>query len=311
MYAISRILLGAFALAGLLHSALTAMAQGPMPEDGATLFPHGAFISYSSIFTSNGFVSGAMPRIDGVIHPTFEHEIPLTASWSFRRDFQLTTVVPFVHRQWNVNDSEQSATGMGDMSFSLKYRFLRLDSPRGTTQASFSAGPKLPTGKTDASGLGGTVLAPELQPGTDSTDWFFNLSATYTGLFNLRRLVADPSFTYRLRTEGDQGWQRGDEMESRLWIHYRPLQTALVGGEWFIGPDVHWRHAAPNKLANVHQKGTGSDIVTAGLTSYISPRGGLVFWASLEFPVWQEWNGAGYEQRRRLNFGVTKQFVLR
>ncbi|MSO21170.1 MAG: hypothetical protein EXQ56_12070 [Acidobacteria bacterium] len=291
--------------------ATVARAQGPMPEEGATLFPHGAFISYSSIITSNRRVAGEMPLRDGVIHPTFEHEIPLTASWSFRRDFQLTAVLPFVHRQLQMPGGEQSATGVGDASFSLKYRFLRLDSPRGTTQASFSAGPKLPTGKTDASGLAGALLAPELQPGTGSTDWHFNLSGTYTGLFNLHRLVADPSITYRLRSEGDRGWRRGDEMESRLWIHYRPLQTALVGGEWFIGPDLHWRHAAPDRLAGVCQTATGNDIFTAGLTTYISPRGGLVFWASLEFPVWQDWNGSGYEQRRRLNFGFTKQFVIR
>ena len=38
-----------------------------------------------------------------------------------------------------------------------------------------------------------------------------------------------------LRTENAQGIRMGDGTEARLWIHFRPLQTRLVGGEWFIG----------------------------------------------------------------------------
>src|SRR5262245_24221671 len=145
-----------------------ATAQGPMPEEGATLFPSGALVSYSSVITNRRFLRDASALAPQSVHPTFEHEVPLTFSWSFRRDLQFTAMAPIVHRSAHLPTGTLSATGVGDALITMKYRFLRLDSERGTTQASFTFGPKLPTGSTSRKGSGGALLPSQLQPGSGS-----------------------------------------------------------------------------------------------------------------------------------------------
>ena len=289
----------------------TAAAQGPMPEEGATLFPKGALVSYSSILTSRRFLAKPADGSSTTVHPTFEHEVPLTFSWSFRRDLQFTATAPIVHRSADLPAGKLSSTGFGDALITMKYRFLRLDSERGTTQASFTFGPKLPTGTSSRRDTLGGLLPPNLQPGTGSLDWFFKLNGTYTGVFNIRRLVADGWVQYVKRTENDRHLRMGDDTEVRFWLPYRPLQTQSVGAEWFIGPSLTWQRSAADRLRGVRERGSESDVLTLGITTYVSPRGGLVLWLGFEVPVRQDWNGAPYEQTRRFNFGVTKQFVLR
>ncbi len=67
----------------------------------------------------------------------------------------------------------------------VKYRFYRKDSARGTTQASVTLGPKIPTGATHLTDGIGNRLPTSLQPGSGSTDLFLQANWTYTGLFNL------------------------------------------------------------------------------------------------------------------------------
>ena len=45
---------------------------------------------------------------------------------------------------------------------------------------------------------------------------------TYTGLFNLRRLVADEDFHALFRSQGTQQTRLGSDIESRFWLSYRP-----------------------------------------------------------------------------------------
>lgn len=298
---------------GLLLGALLgphAPGQGPMPEEGATLFPHGAFLSYNFAITSNQREPFAPPGTLSSLQPTRVLEMPLVFSWSPRRDLQLRASVPYIDKSVELAGQTFGSSGLGDAMLALKYRFLRRDSARGTTQASLEFASKLPTGSTDNVDSSGNRLSHYLQPGSGSLDWRIKLMATYTGLLGLRRLVADFALAHLLRSEDGQGINMGDLTEGRLWIHFRPLQTKLVGGEWFIGPDFHWKRSEPMSLRGVESPETGSDIFTAGITTYISPRGGITFWASANFPVRQDWNGAPYEQRSRLSFGVTKQFVL-
>src|SRR2546429_9873443 len=99
-------------------------------------------------------------------------------------------------------------TGLGDAMVLMKYRFYRRDSKRGTTQASVTLGPKVPTGRTDLADMNGKRLPASLQPGSGSTDFFVAANWTYTGLFHLRRLVADEDFHSLLRAPGTQKSRR-------------------------------------------------------------------------------------------------------
>ncbi len=288
--------------------------QGPTPETGATLFPGGAYISYNSIITTRRLAAGTGAGLPITARPTFMHEVPLTFAWGFRRDFQLTVVVPIVNTRFETSAADRTnrpgGTGLGDILVLLKYRLLRLDSERGTTQASFTFGPKLPAGRTSLRDASGARLPADLQPGSGSTDLFFNLSATYTGLFHIKRLVADESITYLWRRQGSQQTQLGSTFESRFWLPYRPYQTRSVDKEWFIGPALTWLHGGQDRQAGIPQAGSASDVLLLGATTYVGVRRGLVVWIGADFPVAQTASTGHTQIRHRFSLGITQQFRL-
>lgn len=310
------LLTGTWALCALTIG--PARAQGPTPETGATLFPGGAYVSYDSTLTTRRTVSRASP-LSLAVRPMFEHEAPFTFSWGIRRDFQLTAVVPIVTTRFDAFAAGLSGsapatvggTGLGDILFFLKYRFLRRDSERGTTQASVSLGPKLPTGRTSLRDRAGLLLPAGLQPGSGSADLFLSVSGTYTGLFHVERLVADESLTYLWRSEGTQRTRLGSSLESRFWLSYRPYQSPSVDKEWWVGPAVTWRHLGDDREGGIRQANSGGDALLLGITTYVSPRAGMNLWFGVDFPMAQTTNRAQIEMKRRYSFGITQQFRLR
>lgn len=192
----------------------------------------------------------------------------------------------------------------------VKSRFYRRDSQRGTTQASVSVGPKLPTGKTNLRGNNGSLLPATLQPGSGSTDLFVAANWTYTGLFNIRRLVADEDFHSLIRSQGTQQTRLGADLESRFWLSYRPYESKNVAHEWFIGPVLTWLHAQDDRIAGVIQKGSGGDVLLAGATTYFGLRPGMHVWVGMDWDVAHS-NGALFMPlRRHVSFGITQQFRM-
>jgi hypothetical protein len=297
----------------LCLAAKPANAQGPSPETASTLFPGGAYVAYESIFLTRKAPAAATPAAS--LRATFEHDARLFFTWGFRRDFELAAVLPIATRSFHFAGvpSSQAAggTGLGDAAVTVKYRFLRLDSDRGTTQLAGSFGVKLPTGRTGLRDLAGLKLPAGLQPGTGSTDLLFGLNATYTGLFNIHKLVADGAFLYTLRTEGSLQTELGDTSEARLWLSYRPYQAGSVGKEWWIGPALTWVRSLHDMQNGVTIPNSEGDILRLGAVTYFSPRAGIHLWFSADFPVAQTRNGVFCEERRRFTFGVTRQFRLR
>jgi hypothetical protein len=187
-------------------------------------------------------MAGTPTGIPPTARPTFSHEGDFNFTWGFYRDLDLTVLVPVVTNDFQTpNVPTVGGTGLGDLMVLVKYRFYRRDSNRGTTQASFTVGPKLPTGRTDLTNESGSLLPATLQPGSGSTDFFVAANWTYTGLFNLRRLVADEDFHALVRSQGTQATRIGSDLESRFWLSYRPYESKDGAREWFIGPVLH-RH---------------------------------------------------------------------
>ena len=149
--------------------------------------------------------------------PHFAHQGDFNFTWGFYHDFDFTMVVPIVTNQFASRVFPAvRGTGLGDAMALVKYSFYRRDSARGTTQASFTIGPQLPTGRTSLVDSNGDLLPASLQPGSGSTDLFLAANWTYTGLFNLRRLVADEDFHALLRSQGTQRTRLGSDLESRF-----------------------------------------------------------------------------------------------
>jgi hypothetical protein len=288
-----------------------ARAQGPAPETAAPLFPGGALVSYNSTFTTRGPVPGALDDIPTSSRPTFSHQGNFTFTWGFFRNFDLTVTMPVVTNDFKFSGTQTvGGTGLGDSTVLVKYRFYRKDSERGTTQASISFGPKIPTGRTNLDGASGSILPVGLQPGSGSTDYFLAGYWTYTGLFKIRRLVADEAFTSLLTTEGSQHTRLGDNFESRFWLSYRPFESKNVGREWFIGPDLIWLHSQDDRVAGVTQRGSGGDAVLAGVTTYVGVRPGLHLWLGMDWDVAHSTSTLFMPERRHISFGITQQFRL-
>lgn len=286
-----------------------ARAQGPAPETASPLFPGGALISYNSIFTTRGPVLGVLGDIPTSSRPTFSHQGDFTFTWGFFRNFDLTVIVPVVTNDFKFSGtSTVGGTGLGDSVVLVKYRFYRRDSERGTTQASITFGPKIPTGRTDLDGPSGSLLPAGLQPGSGSTDYFLAGYWTYTGLFNVRRLVADEAFTSLLTTEGSQRTRLGDNLESRFWLSYRPFESKNVNREWFIGPDLIWLHSQDDRVAGVTQNGSGGDALLAGVTTYVGVRPGMHLWLGMDWDIAHSTNQLFMPVRRHISFGITQQF---
>ena len=294
--------------------ASAASAQGPAPETAPPLFPGGALISYNSIFTTRGLISNLAGNIPLTARPTFSHEGDFNFTWGFHPDFDLTVLVPVVTNHFEmpkpIGIPVSGGTGLGDAMVLVKYRFYRRDSKRGTTQASVTLGPKLPTGRTDLADRNGERLPASLQPGSGSTDFFVAANWTYTGLFNVRRLVADEEFHSLLRSQGTQETRLGSDLESRFWLSYRPYESKNGAREWFIGPVVTWLHSQDDRIAAINQSGSGGDVLLAGITTYVGVRPGVHLWLGMDWDVAHSAGAMFMPVRRYLSFGVTRQFRL-
>ena len=297
----------------LLSTALvsaTAWGQAAAPETAPTLFPGGGLISYNSTFAARG----SMPQPAGTpltARPTFAHEGDFNFTWGFHRNFDFTVLLPIVTNHFEqAGMASMGGTGLGDAKVLVKYRFYRRDSQRGTTQASITVGPKLPTGKTNLRGRDG-VLPASMQPGTGSTDLFLAANWTYTGVFNIRRLVADEDFHSLVRSEGAQKARLGSDLESRFWLSYRPYESKNVAREWFIGPAVTWLHSQDDRIAGAIQHGSGGDVWLAGLTSYVGLRPGTHVWLGADWNVAHSKGALFQPVRRHISFGITQQFRFR
>ena len=309
-YFISRVSWAALWFISLL-CASQVKAQGPAPETAPPLFPGGGLVSYNSIFTTRSLMPGISGGIPGTAFPTFSHEADLNFTWGFYRDFDLTVLVPIVTNQFNPgNAPDLGGTGLGDAMLLVKYRFYRRDSERGTTQASITFGPKIPTGRTDLTDTTGRRLPAGLQPGSGSTDLFLAANWTYTGLFKVRRLVADEDFHSQIRSEGTQATRIGSKLESRFWLSYRPYESKNVAREWFIGPVLTWLHSQDDRVGGVTQGGSGGDVLLAGISSYVGVRPGMHLWLGMDWDVAHS-NGTMFMPiRRHIRFGITQQFRM-
>jgi Putative MetA-pathway of phenol degradation len=303
-----------FGLVLLPLFASTARAQGPAPETAPPLFPGGGLISYNSIFTTRGLISSSSGNIPLTARPTFSHQGDFNFTWGFRRDLDLTVLVPVVTNHFEIPKANgnpvSGGTGLGDATVAVKYRFYRRDSKRGTTQASVTLGPKVPTGRTDLADTSGKRLPASLQPGSGSTGFFVAANWTYTGLFHLRRLVADENFHSLLRSQGTQQTRLGSDLESRFWLSYRPYESKNGAREWFIGPVVTWLHSQDDRIAAVTQSGSGGGVLLAGITTYVGVRPGMHVWLGMDWDVTHSAGAIFMPVRRHISFGITRQFRL-
>jgi hypothetical protein len=291
----------------LLSWASVAWTQGPAPETAPPLFPGGGLVSYNSNFATRDLMPGLNPL---TVRPTFSHEADFNFTWGFHPNFDLTVILPVVTNRFDAGADSVGGTGLGDVVMLIKYRFYRQDSERGTTQASVTAGPKIPVGRTDLTDNNGKLLPAGLQPGSGSTDLYLAANWTHTGLFNVRRLVADGDVHSVLRSTGTQATNLGNDVASRFWLSYRPYEAKNGSREWFIGPDLTWLYSANETVSGMTQNGSGMNTLLAGATTYVGVRPGMHLWLGVDWSVAHSTGAMSMPVRRHISFGVTQQFRM-
>jgi hypothetical protein len=122
--------------------------------------------------------------------------------------FSMEADIPYVRRHFIEIDSHahlgenQTSEGLSDIVISSDYRFLQDQSK----SLGVILGVKTPTGKTDNETTFGSLIEPELQPGTGSADYLAGLTgAWYPGDLDL-----SASAIYIYKTEGKQDFRYGD-----------------------------------------------------------------------------------------------------
>lgn len=291
--------------------ALQVKAQGPAPETAPPLFPGGGLLSYNSVFTTRDLAPGVSSGIPATAFPTFSHEADFNFTWGFYRNFDLAVLIPVVTNRFdNPRAPSVGGTGLGDAMLLVKCRFYRRDSERGTTQASVTFGPKIPTGRTDLTDTTGKRLPATLQPGSGSTDLFVAANWTYTGLFHLKRLVTDEDFHSLIRSQGTQATRLGSDIESRFWLSYRPYESKNVTREWFIGPALTLLHSQDERIGAVTRNGSGGSALLVGVTTYVGVRPGMHVWLGMDWDVVHSNGPAFMPVRRHVSFGLTQQFRI-
>ena len=157
----------------------------------------------------------------------------------------------------------------------------------------------------------GIRLPASMQTGSGSTDFFLAANWTYTGLFNVRRLVADEEFQALLRSPGTQATRLGNDLESRFWLSYRPYESKDGAHEWFIGPVLTGLRSQDDTIAGVTQTGSGGDVLLAGITTYVGVRPGMHVWLGMDWDAAHSTGASFMPIRHHISFGITQQFRMR
>jgi len=149
-----------------------------------------------------------------------------------------------------------------------------------------------------------------LQTGSGSTDLFVAANFTYTGLFNVRRLVADEDFHALVRTRGTQATRLGSDLDFRFWLSYRPYEAKNGSREWFIGSVLTWLHSNDDAFAGIKSPGSGGDVMMAGITTYVGVRPGMHLWFAMDWDAAHSGAAMFMPVRRHISFGITQQFRM-
>jgi hypothetical protein len=170
--------------------------------------------------------------------------------------------------------ADETASGPGDVTVSVKHRFYRWVGPWADRHAAVEVGLKLPTGTTDRPvdpGLPAT-LRHRLQPGTGSTDGLIDLVYQQAR----RRWVFATDAGYRFNAEGDGGYREGDEARLNLSTQYVlfPRDYTRPGHEVFAVLEGTLVDARPDRLSGRDLPGTDRTavLIAPGLQYFATER---------------------------------------
>jgi hypothetical protein len=167
--------------------------------------------------------------------------VPVSARW------QVLGLVPYVRNQMDMRNrmpngmtmdmTMETVTGLGDVSVMGLYTAYT-DAPiRPTVRLTLGAGIKAPTGSNTERGPSGNLVHAMMQPGSGSWDGL--LLVNYMRAFY--PLVVQANAFLHLTTEGDEGYEFGDQLAFDLITRYQVANYVNVGA------DLNLLHSRPDR----------------------------------------------------------------
>ncbi len=191
--------------------------------------------------------------------------------------------------------------GIGDMLLLGSYKILN----RNQASLALGTGIKIPTGKTNKTGINDFILPPTLQPGTGSIDFlaFLNYS---TAVSFRKQANLNVSMTFRYHTETQQF------SNVELYQFGNVLQT-VIGyadqlhiGKMFLSPSINirLRYSAEDSVNNNLNNNTGGIWLTLdpGLGFNLNPN--FILSVNESIPVYRNLNGFQLTTSHRLTLSM-------
>lgn len=231
----------------------------------------------------------------------------LLGAYPVTERFQLLFSVPYVINDMDMKMRMRSPMGM-DMERTMKMdtveglgdiTFMGLYTPytdalvRPTKRLTLGMGLKTPTGKNDEKTDDGQLVHAMMQPGTGSWDPLFFVN--YMRAFY--PLILQGNLLYHLTTEGDEGYEFGDQLSLDMIARYQLFMYVSPGFEFNVlhawkdkDHDKKYSRPETSLVDNPDNTGITSLYVTPSLHVKIPKTGGS---ADLKFqvPVYQHARG--------------------
>ncbi len=230
--------------------------------------------------------------------------ISMLAAWSASDRWQVMGVVPYVRNDMTMrmkssmgmvmDRAMDRVEGLGDASLLGLYTLYADMELRPTRKITLGAGLKLPTGKNDVTTSSGSLVHAMMQPGSGSWDPIFMLNA----LRAWYPLVLQGSLYYQWTTEGDQGYEFGNQFACNLVARYKVAKFVNVGLELnglATGKDTDhdgkYSRPATSMLDNTRNTGLVSVFATPHVQVLFLGTAGCGMELRTQFPVYQNADG--------------------
>ena len=280
-----------------------AQAQQPVTSfSGVTLFYEGSLLRSRVTYTIKSQLLRDGTEVPDPLNRRLSAiVVPNNIGYGITSNLSVVANIPFVSKRLQKTDAGQQTTlstsGMGDILLSAKWRFLKIDGYRRTTQLALIGALELPTGSDDARDASGNLLAPGIQMGSGSYDYLAAFSVTQV----LGRSSINGSLGYRVNTQGGQDFRAGNVFIYTFVVNHRIWHKKFPGPEFGLAIELNGEVVARAESNGTSVDNSGGHSLFLAPATFLNVRPYLTLEFAVQFPVLQNLNG---EQ-----LGVDRKFV--
>jgi len=237
-----------------------------------------------------------------------EGRAAVTAAYGLKYNWTVGASLPFVAKELKETVGgtrrKRVSSGVGDLALFTFYKFYQRDAFQYSEQAALFGTLKVPTGRVDDRDSQGIRLAPELQPGTGSTD--FIVGPIFTHRTSLR-FAWHANLFYRINTKGTQDFRFGNKLVHNLAVEYR----FIIRPETSLIMEVNGEYTDKSEKDDHRRAGTGGYLLslTPGIQGTVPYTGRAFSWElAAQIPVVENLRGNQLSPGIRFVLGLRSLF---